>query len=220
MTSICHNTVSNPRKRLRMVAATLLATLLLALPSAASSQTTQRWVSDSLNTWVRSGPSDGHRIVGTLKSGQPVALIGSEGKYSQVRSESGNSVWILTSDLQNVPGQAERIPALEQQVNELSSELENINQSWELRVQGMQETLETRKALIEELEQQRAGLNAELLEAQSELREARAQLGDENQQLLLRYMLYGGGIAGAGLLAGLILPLFVRRRKRRNDVWV
>lgn len=198
----------------------LLATLLLALPSAASSQTTQRWVSDSLNTWVRSGPTDGHRIVGTLQSGQAVTLIGSEGKYSQVRNESGNSVWILSSELQSVPGQAERIPALEQQVNELSSELENINQSWELRVQGMQETLETRKALIEELEQQRAGLNAELLATQSELREARAKLGDENQQLLLRYMLYGGGIAGAGLLAGLILPLFVRRRKRHNDVWV
>ncbi|SFM24163.1 TIGR04211 family SH3 domain-containing protein [Halopseudomonas yangmingensis] len=198
----------------------LLATLLLALPSAASSQTTQRWVSDSLNTWVRSGPSDGHRIVGTLQSGQAVTLIGSEGKYSQVRNESGNSVWILSSELQSVPGQAERIPALEQQVNELSSELENINQSWELRVQGMQETLETRKALIEELEQQRAGLNAELLATQSELREAHAKLGDENQQLLLRYMLYGGGIAGAGLLAGLILPLFVRRRKRRSDVWV
>lgn len=198
----------------------LLATLLLALPSAASSQTTQRWVSDSLNTWVRSGPTDGHRIVGTLQSGQAVTLIGSDGKYSQVRNESGNSVWILSSELQSVPGQAERIPVLEQQVNQLSSELENINQSWELRVQGMQETLETRKALIEELEQQRAGLNAELLATQSELREARAKLGDENQQLLLRYMLYGGGIAGAGLLAGLILPLFVRRRKRRNDVWV
>lgn len=198
----------------------LLLSLLLALPTAASSQSAQRWVSDSLNTWVRSGPTDGHRIVGTLQSGQAVTLLGSEGKYSQVRSESGNSVWILTSDLQNVPGQAERIPALERQLSELRSELDSINQSWELRVQGMQETLETRRALIDELEQQRAGLNAELLATQSELREARAKLGEENQQLLLSYLLYGGGIAGAGLLAGLVLPLFVRRRKRRNDVWV
>lgn len=198
----------------------LLLSLLLALPTAASSQSAQRWVSDSLNTWVRSGPTDGHRIVGTLQSGQAVTLLGSEGKYSQVRSESGNSVWILTSDLQNAPGQAERIPALERQLSELRSELDSINQSWELRVQGMQETLETRRALIDELEQQRAGLNAELLATQSELREARAKLGEENQQLLLSYLLYGGGIAGAGLLAGLVLPLFVRRRKRRNDVWV
>ena len=198
----------------------LLLSLLLALPTAASSQSAQRWVSDSLNTWVRSGPTDGHRIVGTLQSGQAVTLLGSEGKYSQVRSESGNSVSILTSDLQNVPGQAERIPALERQLSELRSELDSINQSWELRVQGMQETLETRRALIDELEQQRAGLNAELLATQSELREARAKLGEENQQLLLSYLLYGGGIAGAGLLAGLVLPLFVRRRKRRNDVWV
>ncbi|HAV88435.1 MAG TPA: peptide-binding protein, partial [Pseudomonas sp.] len=32
------------------------------------------------------------------------------------------------------------------------------------------------------------------------------------------YMVYGGSIAGAGLLAGLILPLLFGRRKR-NDRW-
>ena len=82
----------------------------------------------------------------------------------------------------------------------------------------MQETLDSRKALIEELEASRKALDAELSNSQSELRTAQARLGDENNQLLMRYLVYGGGIAGIGLLLGLILPALTRGRKR-NDRW-
>lgn len=179
-----------------------------------------RWVSDDLITYVRSGPTDGHRIVGTLRAGEQVELLAQQNSYTQVRTDAGSSVWIPSSDLQAVPGQAERIPQLENQLAELQAELDSINESWELRVQGMQETLASRKVLIEELEQQRQLLNDQLSNSQSELRSIQARLGDEQQQILLNYMLYGGGIAGAGLLVGLILPSLTRRKKRSSDVWV
>lgn len=178
-----------------------------------------RWVSDNLNTYVRSGPTDGYRIVGTLQSGERVQLLDTQGDYSRVRAEGGNAVWIPSSDLQQEPGPAERVPQLEQQVSELSAELNAIEETWTTRVQGMEETLESRKALIEELEEARQLLNAELLNTQSELRATQARLGEESQEVLMRYMVYGGGIAGAGLLAGLILPSVTRSRKR-NDGWV
>lgn len=195
------------------------ALLLLAGPlHAEEAASDARWVSDSLSTYVRSGPTDGHRIVGNLKSGQKVTLIGTQGNYSQVRGESGSVVWILSSDLQEVPGQAERLPQLDSQVAQLSEQLKTIDDSWKTRVQGMQETLDSRKSLIDELETRNKSLNDELGLAQSELRSTQARLGDENKQVMMRYMVYGGGIAGAGLLAGLILPLLTRGRKR-NDRW-
>jgi len=169
---------------------------------------------------VRSGPTDGYRIVGTLTSGQKVELLNTQGDYSQVRGESGSSVWIPSRDLQDKPGQAERLPQLEQKVSELSAELAGINDSWKTRVQGMQETLDSRKKLIDELQAARAGLDDELTKARSELRAAQAQLGDENKQVLMRYMAYGGSIAGAGLLVGLILPTLLRVRRKRNDQWI
>ncbi|HDZ58088.1 MAG TPA: SH3 domain-containing protein [Pseudomonas xinjiangensis] len=212
--------------RPQVLGAWLLGSLLTAFgpvyaqeSDSQESDSTARWVSDSLNTYVRSGPTDGYRIVGTLTSGERVELVSTQGDYSRVRSESGDTVWVPSSDLQQVPGQAERLPQLEQQVAELSEQLETIDQSWESRVQGMQETLNSRKALVEELEANRQALHAELVEAQSELRTAQARLGDENQEVLMRYMVYGGGIAGAGLLVGLILPSMTRSRKR-NDGWV
>ncbi len=197
----------------------LFGTLLAVIvPAQAQAATSERWVSDSLSTYVRSGPTDGYRIVGTLTSGQKVELLETQGDYSQVRGENGDRVWIRSSDLQEVPGQAERLPQLEQQVTELSEELKTINDSWEARVQGMQETLDSRKALIDELEARRRAMDEALTATESDLRDAEARLGDENNQVLMRYMVYGGSIAGAGLLAGLILPAMTRGRKR-NDRW-
>jgi len=151
---------SQPRQ---VIGASLFGALLIAGPvDAQESSDNARWVSDSLNTYVRSGPTDGYRIVGTLTSGQKVELISTQGDYSQVRSESGSNVWIPSKELQDVPGQAERLPQLEQQVAELSEELKTIDDSWKVRVQGMQETLDSRKALIDELDARRIALEAEI----------------------------------------------------------
>lgn len=203
----------------RTLRAGLFGVLLAALsPAQAQQASNDRWVSDTLSTYVRSGPTDGYRIVGSLTSGQKVELLDTSGDYSQVRGENGDRVWIRTSDLQDVPGQAERVPELEQKVAELSEELKTIDDSWKTRVQGMQETLDSRKALIDELEARRKALDEALTATESELRDAEARLGDENNQVLMRYMVYGGSIAGAGLLAGLIIPAMTRGRKR-NDRW-
>jgi SH3 domain protein len=204
----------------RALTACLLGSLCVADVQAEEAAQNARWVSDSLTTYVRSGPTDGYRIVGSLRSGQKVELLRTQGDYSQVRSDNGDSVWIASRDLQEVPGQAERLPQLEQKVAELSAELKGIDDSWKTRVQGMQETLDTRKALIDELQATRSDLDSQLGQVQAELREAQAQLGDENKQVLMRYMVYGGSIAGAGLLVGLILPTMLRVRRKRNDGWV
>ena len=211
--------LSSPSRR-NVFRAGVLGTLLAVIaPTHAQQADNERWVSDSLTTYVRSGPTDGYRIVGSLRSGQKVELLQSSGDYSQVRGENGDRVWIRSSDLQEVPGQAERLPQLEQQVAELTEQLRTIDDSWKTRVQGMQETLDSRKALIEELEARRSALDEALTATQAELRETQAKLGDENNQMLMRYMVYGGSIAGAGLLAGLILPALTRGRKR-NSGWV
>ncbi|MBB2898503.1 SH3 domain protein [Pseudomonas sp. AS2.8] len=196
----------------------LAASLASLAGTAVAQESNARWVSDSLTTYVRSGPTDGYRIVGTLKSGQKVELISTQGDYSQVRGEGGSTVWIPNADLQAKPGQAERMPQLEQQVAELSGQLKTIDDSWKNRVQGMQETLDSRKKQIDELESRRKDLDAQLTQAQSELRSTQAKLGNENKQALMQYMVYGGSIAGAGLLAGLILPSMTRGRKK-NDRW-
>src|SRR5690606_35804898 len=176
-----------PARAVRHVLAGLTGALLV-WPAVGHAAAEQRWVSDSLSTYVRSGPTDGYRIVGALQSGDKVELLKTQGDYSQVRAAGGDSVWIASKDLQEVPGQAERLPQLQQQVAELGEQLKTIDDSWKVRVKGMQETLDSRKALIEELEARAQALNSELGETQAELRTTQAKLGDESNQLLMRYL--------------------------------
>ncbi|WP_205742550.1 TIGR04211 family SH3 domain-containing protein [Halomonas borealis] len=194
----------------------------LALPVQAQqdddAQDASRWVSDDLTTFVRSGPTDGYRIVGTLTAGDPVALLGTQGDYSRVRSQAGDVVWVPTSDLQDAPSAKVQLPALESRVEELSEELSGINETWESRMASLTETLGVREQRIAELERRNQALESESESAGATVRELQARLDTQEEDLLMRYFMYGGGVAGAGLLVGLIVPHLPRRRRKR-DRW-
>nr|WP_229803549.1 TIGR04211 family SH3 domain-containing protein [Halomonas qijiaojingensis] len=178
----------------------------------------RRWVSDELTTFVRSGPTDGYRIVGTLTAGEPVTVLDSSGDYTQVRDDDGDSVWVLSRELQEEPSARQRLPELEAQVEALTAELEGINEEWERRVAVMTETLEAREQRIAELEARNQQLDSQVTETQQSMRGLQARLDTQEEDLLLRYFMYGGGVAGAGLILGLIVPHLPRRRKKR-DRW-
>ncbi|PWV77370.1 TIGR04211 family SH3 domain-containing protein [Halomonas sp. A11-A] len=191
---------------------------LLALPLQAQQNDATHWVSDSLTTYVRSGPTDGYRIVGTLTAGEPVTQLETSGNYTRVQNADGNSVWILTSELQATPSAQVRVPALEQQVAELSAELDGINEEWESRTAAQREALEAREARIADLEARNEALDAETEQSRQTIRQLQARLDTQEEDLLMRYFMYGGGVAGAGLLVGLVVP-HLPRRKRKRDRW-
>lgn len=197
-------------------ALTLLATL--ALPAQAQEGDATHWVSDSITTYVRSGPSDRHRIVGQIAAGEPVTRLEASGSYTRVRTASGNSVWMLSSELQESPSAQIRLPELEQKVAELSAELDGINAEWEARTREQRERLALRESQLSDLESHNRALDAETEEARRTIRQLEARLDTQEEDLLLRYFMYGGGVAGAGLLVGLIVP-HLPRRKRRRDGW-
>ncbi|AIA75529.1 peptide-binding protein [Halomonas campaniensis] len=178
----------------------------------------QAWVSDELSTYVRSGPTDGYRIVGTLNAGEQVEVLETSGDYTRVRSNSGDTVWVLSSELQQDPSAREQLPVLQAQVDELTQELDGINDTWDQRVSSMAETLDIREKRIVELEARNHELDSEAEQSRQQVRALQARLDTQEEDLLMRYFMYGGGVAGAGLLVGLIVPHLPRRRKKR-DRW-
>ncbi len=196
-----------------------LALGLIAVPLYAQEAADgTRWVSDDLTTWVRSGPTDGYRIVGTLTAGEPVTVLESSGDYSRVENGENEAVWILSDELQDEPSAQVQLPRLERQVEELQTELDDINATWEDRVGDMTQTLQAREQRIAELQEQNQAYTAAADESSQTIRRLQARLDTQEEDLLLRYFMYGGGVAGAGLLVGLIVPHLPRRRKKR-DRW-
>ena len=53
----------------------------------------KRYVSDELSTWLRSGPGDNFRLVGTLNAGEEVALLqtADSTRYGQIRDNTGRT---------------------------------------------------------------------------------------------------------------------------------
>ncbi|BCB61697.1 MULTISPECIES: TIGR04211 family SH3 domain-containing protein [Halomonadaceae] len=199
--------------------AAAVGVLLTVSSQAALAQSdSQAWVSDELSTYVRSGPTDGYRIVGTLNAGEQVEVLETSGDYTRVRSNSGDTVWVLSNELQQTPSARQQLPELQAQVEELTQELDGINDTWEQRVSSMTETLDIREQRIADLEARNAELDNQAEQSRQQVRALQARLDTQEEDLLMRYFMYGGGVAGAGLLVGLIVPHLPRRRKKR-DRW-
>ncbi|OAZ89965.1 TIGR04211 family SH3 domain-containing protein [Halomonas sp. G11] len=202
--------------RYRAVAAGVLVSVWCVNGVAQSGN--EAWVTDELSTYVRSGPTDGYRIVGTLNAGEQVEVLETSGDYTRVRGDGGDAVWILSDELQETPSATEQLPELESRVAALTDELDGINEEWEQRVATMRDTLEARQQRIDELETRNDQLSRNVDESSEQVRALQARLDTQEEDLLLRYFMYGGGVAGAGLVVGLIVPHLPRRRKKR-DRW-
>ena len=94
--------------KLRLIGLTLLALSATAVSHAEET----RYVSDELNTWVRSGPGDHYRLVGTVNAGEEVTLLQTDANtnYAQVKDSSGRTAWIPLKQLSTEPSLRPRRP--------------------------------------------------------------------------------------------------------------
>ena len=168
--------------KLRLIAVTLLALTASAVTHAEE----KRYVSDELNTWVRSGPGDNYRLVGSINAGEEVTLLQTNPgtQYGQVRDGNGRTAWIPLKELTETPSLRTRVPDLENQVKTLTDKLTNIDSTWNQRTAEMQ-----------------------------------TKVSQSDSVINMQWFMYGGGVLGAGLILGLVLPHLVPSRKRK-DRWM
>lgn len=78
--------------KLRLITFTLLA---LSAATAVHAEE-KRYVSDELNTRVRSGPGDNYRLVGTINAGEEVSVLQTNDStsYAQIRDSNGRTARI------------------------------------------------------------------------------------------------------------------------------
>ena len=105
--------------KLRLITFTLLA---LSAATAVHAEE-KRYVSDELNTWVRSGPGDNYRLVGTINAGEEVSVLQTNDStsYAQIRDSNGRTAWIPLQ--KKVAGSDSVINALKDENQKLKNEL-------------------------------------------------------------------------------------------------
>ncbi|EPD6615397.1 TIGR04211 family SH3 domain-containing protein [Salmonella enterica subsp. enterica] len=201
--------------KLRLIGLTLLALSATAVSHAEET----RYVSDELNTWVRSGPGDNYRLVGTVNAGEEVTLLQSDANYGQIKDSSGRTAWIPLKELNTTPSLRTRVPDLENQVKTLTYKLNNIDTTWNQRTADMQQKVAQSDSIINGLKEENQKLKNELIVAQKKVSAANLQLDDKQRTIIMQWFMYGGGVLGIGLLLGLVLPHMIPSRKRK-DRWM
>ena len=203
--------------KLRLIGMTLLALSASTIAHADE----KRYVSDELNTWVRSGPGDNYRLVGTVNAGEEVTLLqtNNDTQYAQVKDSSGRTAWIPLKELSANPSLKTRVPDLENQVKTLTDKLNNIDSTWNQRTADMQKKVAGSDSAINALKDENQKLKNELIVAQKKVNAANLQLDDKQRTIIMQWFMYGGGVLGAGLILGLVLPHLVPSRKRK-DRWM
>lgn len=151
--------------KLRLIGLTLFALSATAVSHAEET----RYVSDELNTWVRSGPGDNYRLVGTVNAGEEVTLLQSDANYGQIKDSSGRTAWIPLKELNTTPSLRTRVPDLENQVKTLTDKLNNIDTTWNQRTADMQQKVAQSDSVINGLKEENQKLKNELIVAQKKL---------------------------------------------------
>ncbi|MDP2573806.1 TIGR04211 family SH3 domain-containing protein [Vibrio penaeicida] len=199
----------------------LICLTLFSLLVAPVSFAKDRYISDNLFTYMHAGPSNQFRIIGSVNAGDKITLVATnrDSGFSQVVDSKGRKGWVESKYVSTRPSMAERLPALEKELGEVKEKLANARRSSDDEKSGLVDSLEARNEQIKELEKNYADMNKQLTASQSEVRELRAKLDTQKEDLLLKYFMYGGGVAGIGLIFGLVLPHLIPRRKKAPSGW-
>ncbi|MEZ8826286.1 TIGR04211 family SH3 domain-containing protein [Vibrio amylolyticus] len=191
---------------------------LMAIPAAFAQD---RYIADKLFTYMHSGPNNQFRIVGSIDAGDKISLLDTnrDTGYSQVRDSRGRTGWVETRFVTRQESMAVRLPKLEKELTTVKAQLSNARGNADSEKAGLIDSLEVRNQQIAELEQNYSDISKQLTASQTEVRELRARLDTQKEDLLLKYFMYGGGVAGGGLLFGLLLPHVIPRRKKSPNGW-
>ncbi|KJG09311.1 arylsulfatase [Photobacterium kishitanii] len=177
------------------------------------------YISDNLFTYLLKGPGNQYRIVGSVNAGSPVTVLETNKNYSHITDDRGRSGWVESKFLSTDVALKERLPVLEAELTTVKAQLAEALTSNNAQNSELNKTLVQRNSQINQFETRNNQLQNELTIAQDEVRTLRAKIDTQKDDLLMRWFTYGGLVAGAGLLFGLLLPHITPRRRKRTNGW-
>ncbi|MDN3699470.1 MULTISPECIES: TIGR04211 family SH3 domain-containing protein [Vibrio] len=199
----------------------LICMVLFAVLAAPAAFAQDRYIADKLFTYLHSGPNNTFRIIGSVDAGDKVKFIKTNKQtgFSEIVDAKGRKGWVESKFITRKESMAIRLPKLEKELTDVKALLANARKNADNEKAGLADSLATRNKQISDLEQSYSDISQKLTSSQTENRELRAKLDTQKDDLLLKYFTYGGGVAGIGLLLGLLLPHIIPRRKKAPNGW-
>ena len=217
---------------------TLLVTILLCEPllwaAEASAQASAVYISDQLTVPMRSGPSNAHRILHRgLPSGTrlEVVSVDEQAGFTQVRTVRGTDGWIRSQYLVSQPIARDRLRDAKAEIQRLTRRIAQVSEQLaSARSTGTNaqssvnslaadkkrlgiELAEVKRVSAGALEEHQENLQLESLNARlrAEVDDLVAASRRLESNLQERWLMIGGGLVFAGLIAGVAIKARPRR---------
>lgn len=193
-----------------------------------------KFVSNNLAITLRTGPGNDRKIIAQPRVGTPLEVIQAGEEYSEVRTPSGKTGWVLSryltpktparmvlSKLQAEYAQVvEKYNALKQQAAQLDTTSKGLSGDLTATQKAL-DKLTTEHETLKKESQGYLKLKAKYEKAVKEATEVRARADKVDKELQQLYnselntgLLYGGGLIVLGFIVGFI----VKRPRRRSPL--
>lgn len=226
-------------KKDRSIHYLMLSVLIVILATiSVPAQAKTAYISDEAKVAMRSGASNGHRIINFLISGTAFTVLGSsdDEKFIEIKLSDGTTGWVATENVMDTPSARERLVSANNKLSQVRQE----NKELKNTVAELTSEAKQLKSEINTLQNERTKLNDSLddikttlakplslhqenMQLREELGKAEAnaeKLDKDNQQLrdnvTQQWFMIGGGVSLGSLIFGLLLTRINWSRKRES----
>ncbi|WP_462150772.1 TIGR04211 family SH3 domain-containing protein [Pseudoalteromonas xiamenensis] len=177
-------------------------------PSESTSIVPNAYITDNLYIFVHSGAGKNYRILGSINAGTAVQVVGDERNgFVNVIDDKGREGWVEAEFVTTEAGLQITNQNLQAQLDALNVEL-----------QDSQNEVPTLQAKLNSLESENAELKQAVKDAETQKVQIQKEAMNKKQEQQHLLLSYGAAIAFSGLILGVLLTLFLSRRKR-YDGW-
>ena len=217
----------------------MLSVLIVILTTiSAPAQAKTAYISDDVKVAMRSGASNGHRILKFLKSGVAFTVLDTsdDEKFIEIELSDGKTGWVATENVMDIPSARDRLVSVNNKLSKVRQENKDLeNTIAKLRAEGKQlksekntlqnertnlsnslDDLKTTAANPLALSKKNRLLKQDLSKAEANVE----KLDKDNQQLrsnvAQEWFMIGAAVSIGSLIIGLILTRINWTRKRES----
>ncbi|MGB1297500.1 MAG: TIGR04211 family SH3 domain-containing protein [Psychrobium sp.] len=167
----------------------------------------EAFVSDSVYTYLHTGPSAKFRILGSINAGSSITIVeqSEDKKYTKVVDSKGREGWIMSEFVSTQESLKQRYDALESRLNNQLASNENLSR----------ESTSVKEQIVS-LQQRIDSLTGELAQAKTDVTAAQEKLKGEDEEIKIQWFTRGGIMVFASFLVGVIVCSLSSRKKKRS----